>query len=400
VPDADVAQGPALPEIELLEGTPADISPSSLLLDPANYRLLEKNLMSIVEKGARFIGEKSVQDKILQVIVSDIRIDVDSLRKSILANGFLKHERLIVARYDAERYLVLEGNRRLSAVRQIQREYGQNLERLSVRIRDSLATLPCFVLAGPPILDALDAIERYRRGALVYLGIRHLMGAQRWEPASRYEFQAQLIESGWTIEQVAERFGRSKTEVMRDLKAQILYRDFFRFEERSRVGHHLTYNAFAEAARAKSISDWLGWNARKKQFTRVEAKDAFFRYLISRLRTVTSGPEGAEESKTLDESAEEIVRTLRDMLKLQDPEIDGALTDKDFDTAYALYQDRKEGKFAARIRSYIRGLRRVPRAELSENTREISKLLKELMEEAATTLRALEGIMKEKKPPK
>ena len=149
--------------------------------------------------------------------------------------------------HDGDSFLVLEGNRRLTAVRHIYETlHGTKLTGLQGGVlRQSLQTLPCFIIKGLAIGSSAERLAEYRRAAEIYIGMRHLMGARRWEPASRYEFQARLVlEEGWSVADVAERFGRDKSEVLRDLKAQRLYQDFRRFEGRNKIGHSLTYNAF------------------------------------------------------------------------------------------------------------------------------------------------------------
>jgi hypothetical protein len=215
------------PQLHLPVGISEDIEPKFLLLDPQNIRLLERVDTKLHDVPVKLVGQKSIQKELTDLFVSDSLFDIKSLETSIIHNGFLKHERLIVAPFDGESYLVLEGNRRLTAVRNIFSTYGTRLSELRPEVRQSLQTLPCFVIIGPAIAGSSKALDEYRRAAEIYIGMRHLMGARRWEPASRYEFQARLIlEEGWTVADVAERFGRKKSEVTRDLKAQRLYHDF------------------------------------------------------------------------------------------------------------------------------------------------------------------------------
>jgi len=343
----------------------------------------------------RLVGQKSVQDKLYEVIADNPLFDIQSLAASITYNGFLKHERLIVAKFDGDKFLVLEGNRRLTAVRYLFRKHGSALEALPDYVRQSLQTLPCFVLIGDPISGDEPTLENYRRASEIYIGMRHLMGAERWQPASRYEFQARLIlDEGWTVGDVADRFGRKKNEVLRDLKAQRLYRSFRQFESKGRVQHSLTYNAFAEAARAPSIMKWLGWSNQQMNIVHQDREKSFFHYLISRLkgRSQVSLPDDEEESP--EESAEAIVRRLRDMLKLEDESIQSALVDRDFVSADLQFEEKREGSFAKRVASYTRALKRVTGEELGEDPQENKAKVLELIEQAKKILIILEALLK------
>lgn len=333
-----------------------------------------------------------MQQRLFEILWDDELFDVKSLETSILFNGFLKHERLIVARYDESKFLVLEGNRRLTAVRHLLKEFGNRMDELKPSVRQSLITLPCFVLDGPPIGDSDGYLNDYRRAAEIYIGMRHLMEAKRWEPASRYEFQAKLFNEGWTTNDVAQRFGRKPMAVVRDLKAQKLYQDFRKYEERLGRRHSLTYNAFAEAARAPAIMKWLGWSDKSMRVSNSEREEIFFSYLTTRIR-IASSTNAIDEDYTPNQSAEDAVRKLREMLKLQDSVVLEALEDKDFETAELLFEERKEGSFARRIGSYTKGLRRVTTAELGDNPDENKARLDDLIAQAQKTIRLIDALL-------
>jgi hypothetical protein len=389
--------GPSGPQLDLPAGKSNDIEPQHLLMDAGNLRLLETVGQSLRETKARFAGQSAIQNVLLKKIVESPIFDIGGLEASIVNNGFLKHERLIVARFNHDRYLVLEGNRRLAAVREIYRKYGASLESLSPSIRESLQTLPCFVLEGTAIDGSDEKLAYYRRAAEIYIGIRHLMGAKSWEPASRYEFQARLIlQEHWTREQVAERFGRKKAEVDRDLKAQILYRDYLKFERSNRLPHILTYNAFAEAARAPSVMKWLEWSSKEMEVQNKTREATFFHYLTTKLATTARASVSDGEEVEPAESAESMVRRLRNMLSLHDEDIEGALIDRQFSDAEMLYSERKEGKFAKRIASFIRHLKRVTISELEQSPSENRSRLDELIKQASGIVDLLDGILRKK----
>lgn len=383
------------PQLKIPDGESKDLEPEFLLLDPENLRLLERVDAELGKVAVNLIGQRSIQDKLYQIISDDSIFDIKSLAASIAYNGFLKHERLIVAKYDGDRFIVLEGNRRLTAVRYLISKHGSSLEGLPDYVRQSLQTLPCFVLIGDAIGSSDEILKGYRRAAEIYIGMRHLMGAEKWQPASRYEFQARLIlDDGWSPEDVAERFGRKKNEVLRDFKAQRLYRDFRQFEARNKVEHALTYNAFAEAARAPSVMAWLGWSNKQMDVTHKDREASFFHYLVSRLRSRArvSLPEGEEESS--EDSAEAIVRRLRDMLKLGDDGVESALVDRDFDSADLQFEEKREGTFAKRVASYTRGLKRVTGDELGQNPKENKSKVVELIDQAKKTVLLLDALLK------
>ena len=381
---------PAGPPLRLPEGDLQEIQPEYLLLDPQNLRLLEAS-DGLSQTPVDLIGQPSIQAQVWQQLMNNPLFDVSPLVQSIEHNGFLKHERLIVAAYDGDRFLVLEGNRRLTAVKALLQRPEKELAAFSSEVRNSLQTLPCFVLRGSAVSGDQAKLDQFRRASEIYIGMRHLMGVKEWQPASRYEFVKRLVDEKWTIEQVAERFGRKVAEVQRDLKAQTLFHDFRTFEIKRKSSHVVTYNAFAEAARAPAVMKWLGWSNANQRVEDKESEGAFFGYLIHKLKANPPASSGAEDDAPA-ESAESTVRKLHAMLKLDDEDVAGALGDKQFDVAEMLYEDRKEGTFAKRLQSFIRALKRTTVTDLEHNSEQNKELLTELQKQSAKLLRTIEGV--------
>lgn len=379
------------PLLSLPDGDSEEISPDRLLLDPQNLRLLERTGGAYEKLEVKLFGQGVIQKKLFEIISNDKRFDIEKLAESIANNGFLKHERLIVAKYDGDKFLVLEGNRRLTAVRLLREKYGADFSGLSNKVRESLRTLPCFVLKGTVIDGKRENLEIYRRGAEIYIGMRHLMGAKNWEPASRYEFQARLIsEENWSVNDVAVRFGRNKADVIRDFQAHLLYKNFIKFEKLVGVQHSLTYNSFSEAARAPAIKKWLGWSEKDQEFKNKENEGVFFRYLVSRLGKATTpiDAENYDVAELPEISAEAAVRKLRDMLRLDDLAVKEALSEFDFNTAEILFDERKEGELPKKIQSFIRMLKKTTNDELLSSD-DVAEKLRELQVQIVRSLKVI-----------
>ena len=375
-------------------GTDNEIEPSGLLLDSANVRLLEHVSTELLETPADQIGTSPIQERLLQLFKSEPRFKVDSLVSSIRSLGFLRNDRLIVARYDGDRHLVLEGNRRFAAVKLILRNKSDE----AAQVLSSLETLPCYVLEGAPISGDEAQLKKYRDLALQYIGIRHLTGIQQWEPASRYEFLARLIdESGMTPQDVSQRFGYPLSAVLRDYRAHLLYRLFRDYETSLRLQkHRLTYNAFSEATRSPDIRDWLGWADHKPGFDNEAHVRNFFDYVVKQLglskAELLGEDSDEEETWTPEESAEGVVRRYRDLLKRKDPEISSNLEQGNYPKAHELFELRRAGKLEQRLKSYISGIKSVSKSEMQESPAKSARLLDELSREALDLKSILESL--------
>jgi len=362
-------------------GTDQELQPQQLLLDTGNLRLLEHIPSEMLETPADQIGTEPVQDRLLEIMLNEKRFRLESLINSIRALGFLRNDRLIVARYDGLRFLVLEGNRRLSAVKALL----SNAYESPSYVHDSIRTLPCFILDGDAISGDEKRLSNYRNKALQYVGIRHLTGIQQWEPASRYEFLARLIDQHHLKPaEIEQQFGYPLSAVLRDYRAHLLYRQFRDYElGRKLRGHRLTYNTFAEATRSPDIRTWLGWSDESQTFENDQHLRAFFDYVIHHIGQPQRDLFGEDdEDWTVESSAETIVRRYRDMLKRHDPEIESNLEQGNYAKAHELFELRRMGKLEQRLKGYISGLRSVSKSEMQEAPSNSVQLLAQLSAEA------------------
>lgn len=374
-------------------GKDEEIEPGRLLFDAGNLRLLEHVPPELLETPANHIGTGPIQGRLLEIFQREPRFKITSLVTSIRSLGFLRNDRLIVARYDGTRMLVLEGNRRLAAVKLIL----ESKAKARSAALDTLATLPCYILDGDPISGDEKQLEGYRDLALQYIGIRHLTGIQQWEPASRYEFLARLIDDKkMTPQQVSEEFGPDLSAVLRDYRAHLLYRRFREYEVELKLRkHRLTYNTFAEATRSPDIRIWLGWSDVEQSFVNEAHIRNFFDYVVKQIGiTQLSLPNEDEEEWTPEESAEAVVRRYRDMLRRNDAEISSNLEQGDYAKAHELFELRKAGRLEQRLKGYINGLKSCSKSEMQETPGATAALLEELSRESLELKSIIEKLIR------
>ena len=180
-----------------------------LYLDPKNPRL-----------GRHYANANSSQEDILDVMNE---WTLDELAISYIENiengGFWTHEALLVIKeelYGEQRFVVVEGNRRLAALIYLQR--AVNGEKVSRRWQSLVENLK---------KDAFEKFEKLfshipyiqadsRQDIEAFLGFRHVTGIKQWNPEEKAQYIAWLIEErDMTYEEVMRKIG-SKTRTVRE----------------------------------------------------------------------------------------------------------------------------------------------------------------------------------------
>jgi ParB-like nuclease domain len=149
---------------------PEKISVTFLDFDPENPRFL----------GAETSDEAAVKRMMEQE-------NLDELVGSIGNQGFFPGEPLLISRNPnaPDRYIVVEGNRRLAALRALSGAIPKS------RLTNSVAQLVSQALFKPTEVDCFVFEER--RDILKYLGFRHISGPKRWDPLAKARYLADLV---------------------------------------------------------------------------------------------------------------------------------------------------------------------------------------------------------------
>lgn len=186
--------------------TPAYAKLDELWLDPINPRI-----------GAEKIAAKLDQDQLLDAMRD---WELEELADSFLESGFWIQESLLVVKErhgGAARLVVVEGNRRLAALRYL--KLAADGHPVSPKWRELLGKRKPDQKLFERIPYLLAGSRKELSG---YLGFRHVSGIKEWQPKEKAAFIAKLIdEDKLTYAQVMRRIG-SKTETVR--RTYIAYR--------------------------------------------------------------------------------------------------------------------------------------------------------------------------------
>lgn len=164
-------RAPALPRSRV-----GDKRLDDLLFDPRNPRLPEDD-------------QDSSQPRLLEIMARDYRII--EIGQSLADNGYFHEEPLVVMPSpDIEgKFVVLEGNRRLAALKLID-DPGPNPRQSAEwrALKDRAAEL------GHDLRERIPVVEYDNRDDVTaFLGFRHISGALKWEPMAKARFVHHLV---------------------------------------------------------------------------------------------------------------------------------------------------------------------------------------------------------------
>lgn len=176
------------------EQTISRMKVSDLSFDIQNPRLVDSDIKS-----------NSTEADIIKVLWDTM--DVRELVMSIAASGFFPHEPIIVTQEDNEKNIVIEGNRRLAAVKllldsSLAHEIKWNFPAITAEAKEGLRELPV-------VIDTREKAWRY-------LGFKHVNGPAKWSSYAKSQYIADVHRNyGVPLGDIAKQIGDTHRTVQR-----------------------------------------------------------------------------------------------------------------------------------------------------------------------------------------
>lgn len=244
----------------------------SLLLDPNNPRFFElANWNQVAE--TMYHLDKVQSMTLARMERADIG-QIEELKNSIKSNGYIASENIVVKPYlHADGYyIVIEGNRRLTAMRAIVSESLnpdsdpsiQSLKEVEVAV---------YVPTGDP--------ERDRTNEMILQGLRHISGPKEWGAYQKANLVVQLhdeMEQGWS--EIAERLGLGPRVTSRYYRAFKALQQMMQSDEWGSAANPKLFTLFDEALSRPMLKDWLGWSENDYKFTNAPRLQTFYTMLV------------------------------------------------------------------------------------------------------------------------
>ncbi|MBE6034131.1 MAG: hypothetical protein E7222_05455 [Clostridiales bacterium] len=251
------------------ELTATMISLEQIYLDPNNPRFTSMDWDEITEDK---IDSEEVQEKTCKRLEESF--SVDKLMLNIETNGFLCIDRVIVKEFKNNKYVVLEGNRRICAAKLIKKKYDQNNEMVDKDVIDSLNVIDCLVYTG---------VES--QPAWIFQGLRHIMGIHDWSAFNKAKLLVRLMDDeGLSLTQVGKKFGLTAFGAGQWVRG---YYAFKRATEESDYTSEVDERLYPYCQEIFSrsntgIREWLKWNDSEYRFEDMLHFNEFLSWLYPR----------------------------------------------------------------------------------------------------------------------
>ncbi len=238
--------------------------------------------------------EPSEVDVIAQLYRSE---DLSELLQSIAANGYMDIEPLVVLRKNGG-LTVLEGNRRLAAIRLFEKPEFKDLVFQRAQLRITIPPLP--EQFRSTILEVSVYRVQNRSEARSFIGFKHINGAAKWQSYAKARFAAEWYRDGdVTLADIAAQIGDRHDTIKRMVNAiyvleQAEQSGVFQLSDRAspRFNFSHLYTALSRAPYMRFLGLEDAWS----RFD--PTPDPVSREKLNRLREVLKWLYGSKEDST------------------------------------------------------------------------------------------------------
>jgi len=272
---------------------PIKVSLDQLLLDPNNPRFSELGeVLNPIPEG-RFADEK-VQANTFEKM-KDTMFDVVELRDTIKAIGFLPMDRIVIREWkvksDPAKYIVIEGNRRVTALKWLINLHEIGKETFSDARLNNYTNLECLLLndkIAPP------------SATLILPGLRHVSGIKEWGPYQKAKAVHALRSGGLSPQEAAQSLGLSTRAANSSYRCFVALEQMVKDEEFGEFAEPRMYSYFEEVFKRPAVRLWLDWSDEKERFCNQERLHEFYSWMLPQGEDNVEGPKLPEAKSVRD----------------------------------------------------------------------------------------------------
>jgi hypothetical protein len=236
-----------------------------LYLDPNNFRLIHETEQVNVPNEK--IKDKDAINRTYRMILGDKNQGIQDLVDSFKTNGYLPVDQIQVRPISDDDFVVVEGNRRIAALKYLKNEYDQK----SV----DLGKLDKNILTQIPVVLYKDTDDAHY---MTLMALKHISGNRKWGEWNRAKFLETLANANIPEDEICKRIGISKSDLRRNIRALGLANQYQDSDYGDQFSESM-FPIFSEASRNTILKEWIGWDDTTKLANNAINRDLFFSWL-------------------------------------------------------------------------------------------------------------------------
>lgn len=345
-----------------------------IYLDPNNPRFFEE--------GKRVALSKYTTEKVQKESLKSIqKHNIEELVNSILINGFLPMDRVVVKRIEGyeNKYYVLEGNRRVSAIKTCIQRYEKG-EIDSIDFDDEYLDKLILTLSKLKVLEYEGQDDDI---SWMLQGIRHISGIKDWSPTQRAKLILDQIESKYkSFTDVGKQFGLSAKAVGSLYRG---YKGLQQMELHSELGYKAQndfFSLFEQAYKNKDVRVWMKWNDDTYRYENEDNFKQFCEWISPDDDNIDSGSNGRRihDPKHVRYIGNLVNRNREDLIA----EVDNF--EVSIEQAWGRAEETKEYDWKTEVIRAKKAITNIPYSTIKKSKDEVFRSLQELKDEIDTML--------------
>lgn len=235
----------------------------NLFLDPNNYRFIDNKNYKVV--SIENIENEDVQKRTRLFIIEDKRSGVKDLIDSFKANGYLEVDHILVKEFGEKKYQVIDGNRRVAALKELFDDYSKGLD---------IGSLDKNTFYGLPVIIYND-IENE-----IVIGLLRTIGNKKWSPYNQALLIYDLVfKYKWSEDKLNNSLGITKHQLRKYLRTISLINDFKRSDYGDKFEIEM-FSIFEEIVINQEIKKWLNWDDNTYKPLNQENAEKLYNWLV------------------------------------------------------------------------------------------------------------------------
>jgi hypothetical protein len=200
------------------------------------------------------------------------KFDVITLANSISTVGFVPVDNIVTAKNNESQYHVIEGNRRLTAIKYLLRQHELGQTTLNDDFITKLMKLDVLVV------DDIENATEYI--GMIIQGIRNVSGIKEWDAFQKAQFINDMIDKGKQPGEISKTIGMSVKEINRYYKTYSVMLQFKTDEEYAGKWRPSFFSHFDEVLKKPALRKYFEFNDDTYKFDNIPNLKRFLEWII------------------------------------------------------------------------------------------------------------------------